>query len=706
VNIKITAVVKDARSGVNEVTLYYRKVGDSRFVSAVMSQTGTNAYTVDIPAEYVTSVGVQYYIEAKDSTKNVVYAPLTAPTTPYSITVVVTDVTPPVITHTAVTQGYDGVALGVSANITDSIGVASVTLYYKKVGAVKFTTVAMGLVSGNIYSATIPAASVTIDGVEYYIVAFDTSGNSARSPPSGASAITVSAHAVTDSTDTCTFNLKDLENILRERKLQDQSIRSIINGYPEEWNCRRKRYKDGERCIFHAEIKDCLDFKTEFQKELQKMENEGDKFDFTGFIFPQVVFGKVDSISKVFGKPVTLVGATFKERAEFGETTFKETVNFTGSMFRDVNFTKAVFQEAYFSNAIFKEKAYFSEAVFKEGTYFVEATFKESAYFSMVTFQDANFSKATFQNAHFTKARFKEAYFRESVFLGGAFFRDCRFDVVADFSYACFDEQVFLRRSNDNGKQATFVLIFPFTIFKKPRLVQIQDYPLSKVSLIGTDVLDVLLIPTREKEERILDEILLAESEKKGNAITQDYEPIMAIHEVSPKKDPMEIAMRSLSPYLSFRGLIAEYRVVRKCLETNRMFTEAANLFVREMKLARRDLSWRRDLFEKVAHYLYELISRYGESINRPILLSLASIILMANILFLSNLGFTIDYLSYLPRYLEAVSSVFMQIRSFKDFDFLENMPFILSWEMVTRVTSITFIGNLFIAIKRRLERR
>ncbi len=53
---------------------------------------------------------------------------------------------------------------------------------------------------------------------------------------------------------------------------------------------------------------------------------------------------------------------------------------------------------------------------------------------------------------------------------------------------------------------------------------------------------------------------------------------------------------------------------------------------------------------------------------------------------------------------LEAVSTVFVQIRSFKDFDFLTDAPIAL--EIVIRLFAIIFFGNLFVAVRRRLERR
>ena len=192
VAIVINATVTDASSGVDRAVLYYKKVGDASYVSVVMLLAGTNTYTADIPASYVTSAGVQYYIDARDYSANVALSPATGAN---SVTVVITDTTAPVIVHTAVVAGYDGVAFDVSASATDNVAVTSVTLYYKVTGAASYTSVAMSA-AGSTYSATIPAASVTTAGVEYYITAVDSSANSASAPATGAYSVTVSQFAV------------------------------------------------------------------------------------------------------------------------------------------------------------------------------------------------------------------------------------------------------------------------------------------------------------------------------------------------------------------------------------------------------------------------------------------------------------------------------------------------------------------------------
>jgi hypothetical protein len=96
-----------------------------------------------------------------------------------SVTVTL-DTTAPVITHTPVISATESVPIPISATITDSNGIASATLFYRITGAT-WTSLSM-TASGNTYTASIPASSVTTAGVEYYIRAMDSNSNTAYSP--------------------------------------------------------------------------------------------------------------------------------------------------------------------------------------------------------------------------------------------------------------------------------------------------------------------------------------------------------------------------------------------------------------------------------------------------------------------------------------------------------------------------------------------
>ena len=92
---------------------------------------------------------------------------------PSGKTVVTTyDSMAPDVYHTPISVAYLGFNLMVSATVTDNVGAQSVTLYYRVKGADTFQETLMQA-SNSKYTAMIPAASITSEGLEYYIDAFD-----------------------------------------------------------------------------------------------------------------------------------------------------------------------------------------------------------------------------------------------------------------------------------------------------------------------------------------------------------------------------------------------------------------------------------------------------------------------------------------------------------------------------------------------------
>jgi len=83
------------------------------------------------------------------------------------------DTIPPVIAHTAVTSAVPNFALTIRADVTDNLAVQGVTLHYRAIGQSAYQARAMTLTTGNRYSATLDAATMTAPGVEYYISATD-----------------------------------------------------------------------------------------------------------------------------------------------------------------------------------------------------------------------------------------------------------------------------------------------------------------------------------------------------------------------------------------------------------------------------------------------------------------------------------------------------------------------------------------------------
>jgi len=83
------------------------------------------------------------------------------------------DTIPPVIHHTPVTDAPPGLPLTLFADVTDNVGVQSVTLYYRHLGDTTYQSKAMVKTTGNRYAATVEGAFMTSPGIEYYVEATD-----------------------------------------------------------------------------------------------------------------------------------------------------------------------------------------------------------------------------------------------------------------------------------------------------------------------------------------------------------------------------------------------------------------------------------------------------------------------------------------------------------------------------------------------------
>jgi hypothetical protein len=78
----------------------------------------------------------------------------------------------PTLYHTPVNQGYQNNNLVISCTASDNVAIASVTLYYRTFGETTWKTLVMSKTNDK-YSATVFGSDLTLDGLEYYIVASD-----------------------------------------------------------------------------------------------------------------------------------------------------------------------------------------------------------------------------------------------------------------------------------------------------------------------------------------------------------------------------------------------------------------------------------------------------------------------------------------------------------------------------------------------------
>jgi len=477
----------------------------------------------------------------------------------------------------------------------------------------------------------------------------------------------------------CRFNREELRRRLKARGIKGELLDFILSKYPKDYRCKREAYKDG-MCVFHSEEKP-KNFEELFWQEFKRMEREEKEIDFTGAIFPVMQFSSEEKPLKV-----------------------KKSIDFSGASFQKGDFTGAEFQETYFVGAKFQRAS------------FKGAEFHKWANFSYAEFQEVSFKGAKFQRASFKGAEFHGTAILEFVL------RKNQSTCTANFEFAKFESQVSFKPELHDG-----ALLFYMTEFRDPRKVTIV-VPLSVVSFLQTDLTDVTLVPSERSkkisDQRILDEKLWeyhkstkrkdrSESweEKSSGSIRMILGIVGRFLRGTTEKGAFlsnseKEAYKILRNRLARELVIAEYKNIRKCLEANRMFTEASSLFIREMRLARSRLSWRKigDISEKIAHYAFDILARYGESMGRPILWSFLVIFLSS--LYLAWVSHPSEAIPSLFRIMGIVTSVFFQIRSLGDFFNEMYAGQLLGLEILIRLSSVLLLGSLFIALKRRLERK
>ena len=107
-----------------------------------------------------------------------------------------TDFLAPQITALASVTAPADQDVTVVTDITDAqTGVASVSLSYRSGGSPSYVETPMTLVGGDMYSGTIPAASITSSGGDFFVTATDNSGNTSNSPAGAATPIFVEVAA-------------------------------------------------------------------------------------------------------------------------------------------------------------------------------------------------------------------------------------------------------------------------------------------------------------------------------------------------------------------------------------------------------------------------------------------------------------------------------------------------------------------------------
>ena len=154
------------------------------------------------------------------------------------ISIMSMDTMAPDIYHSPVRTAYTGSNLLISATVTDNLALNKVTIYYRTVGSTEWKSTQM-TANNSRYTGLILAEYVTLDGIEYYIEAFDgnniTTKGSADAPYLVTVKLAVDANSLGDVDGDGVITNKDALMLLQAANdllnlTEEQFLRADING--------------------------------------------------------------------------------------------------------------------------------------------------------------------------------------------------------------------------------------------------------------------------------------------------------------------------------------------------------------------------------------------------------------------------------------------------------------------------------------------
>jgi len=504
-------------------------------------------------------------------------------------------------------------------------------------------------------------------------------------------------------------------------------------------------------CIFHLpnkNLQERLQFKAYLPGEIKRMQKDSTvrKIDLSGFQFPEPDY-KFPA------------GTRFEKETDFSNAVFEGDVDFSRCEFLDyVTFEYAKFSgRASFEGAKFERIAVFVESDFLFGARFSNSEFLNIAGFDLAEFSHmANFSNAKFSgeanfsgakflawaafdrikssgNLSFNGAEFSDvALFIESKFSGDTDFGDTKFLGNALFDKAEFLGDVFFQGTEFSGdvffdstrfsgftsfnrSKVTGVVTFRATVFQTNDN-QILSSPIkqytsfegisvdrhgelrfeggvcmSRVSLYYTDIRRFSFVDVEwgrlGGRAAIMEHGIFDERKRRSK------DEMMDLPEVTPEH------------------VQQIYVMLRRNLERGAgRYPEAGDFFIDEKKMRELILQegyrWppAGNFLEWIVLKVYGWLALYGESLARPVVWSMVTVVVFALLKMVSsnlqaidfsfNLQMILKLTKLFPDFLMESVMAFFQMRSEPGLDILE------------RLISVPILGSLFIALKRKFERR
>jgi uncharacterized protein YjbI with pentapeptide repeats len=372
-------------------------------------------------------------------------------------------------------------------------------------------------------------------------------------------------------------------------------------------------------------------------------DQEADNYDFTGFVFPRdwIEFGVEE-----FEKPVAFTNTVFQgevrfrqlfvRRVDFGYARFDGKVEFCREhevkQFQDeVSFRAVRFMDSVTIRAGFGASVGFEEAKFNGNCELDAAPLEHGASFCRAQFQGTTIlgldssAAVDFSESHVSGP----ATFRGSIFRRGIDLSYAEFDGNADFTYCIFGESEALA---DRGQTSFFKTRFKRLVdFEIARINHEMDFRSvvfdtpKRVYLVGVDLSNTRLSRCNLSEIQI-------------HSVSWNRSKCKWWHANRNKvfDEARLFEGRERPASREFQSVAHTYRRLQANYGDSYRYPEAGDFYIGEQEMLRQAKGKFRRYF--CWHFAYLLVSRYGESFKRPLLLIVAMTVLSSSFLMLTGI--------------------------------------------------------------------
>lgn len=483
--------------------------------------------------------------------------------------------------------------------------------------------------------------------------------------------------------------------------------------------------------------------------------------------------GEVSFNSAKFNSMINFIRAKFSEEAHFSKAKFKKMAGFSGAKFSK----KGYFSLAEFNDIVgFIDVEFCGGVDFNETQFHGIANFVRTKFSNKVNFKSVNFNDTT----NFIKAEFSDKVdFSRGGFSGKVDFSEVKFSSEANFNFVKFNHftifynTIIVRKLNFSncefsshirfrninrldeleiknikktqqikespskgilklqksslkevikivGNETPPVIFLRDVRFWENGTIILEDFDISKISFWLSDFYYIkkpclhFIRVQWHKNKILLDDIFkregyqeykkLRKKEKKGEELSNDEKELKEIYKEI--YDPIEQTQNKVEE------LERCYRQIRLIYESQGEYADAGDFYLHEMRVRGKRLKG----FLKILHYLYGIISKYGESVGRAFGWLFAVLISSApGFVYketeLSKIGEIISTSNYRPfSSIKHIFSIFSNsIFTGLNYIILGKIeaPNILSpWQLgIIRVFGLSILTLLLLAIRRRFRR-